>query len=377
LLLVTAGSGWAERSGTALEVAVGTAEGPAPLAGLNVQRSRQSQHRLPKAPELAWRIRVVGPVVRAPIIDNKQALVVSHGNGLLTQLNRNGKVSWRHRLGDAAPASDIVVLSDGTRAVVNADNALLLFTRSGNLRQRVPTNLKGEIRALLPTPSGGVLVAGSHRIVEFESDGTLSASFSTPSKVQQLLAQRLAVTQDGTVYRLDRTLGAEPVAKALGGARGDVVLNDNRLLFFDAQRDLISLNLLTRRTTPLAQDPGAGWLDWLAVGKNGIFLGTREGLLVALDNDGRERSRVGLLTRAGEAPPGLVESLSTPPPFVDPDGELAIALPGQGVAVFGPDGSRRRMAEASCLRPVAVLPAGDGRLALACHSGEIWLLEGS
>ena len=62
-----------------------------------------------------------------------------------------------------------------------------------------------------------------------------------------------------------------------------------------------------------------------------------------------------------------------PPMVVDPGGRVAFARNSGRVGLVEPDGSILVAQARQCARPIALLPAGVGRMVVACRSGAVAL----
>jgi hypothetical protein len=70
---------------------------------------------------------------------------------------------------------------------------------------------------------------------------------------------------------------------------------------------------------------------------------------------------------------GQVDAKPSPPPIVDPVGRVAFVRWSGRVGTVSPEGRVDVAAERVCAAPVAVVPAGDKRMLVACHDGGLWM----
>jgi hypothetical protein len=125
-------------------------------------------------------------------------------------------------------------------------------------------------------------------------------------------------------------------------------------------------------------------LDGLgALDRSGLAIVVSQvGGLLGVDAAGNERVRVALEkpppTLAGGvvglpfgAPP--VDLKSSPPVIVDPVGRIGFVRSNGRAGVVAPSGRVEIASEAVCASPVAVVPAGDRRMLVACHDGRLWM----
>ena len=113
-----------------------------------------------------------------------------------------------------------------------------------------------------------------------------------------------------------------------------------------------------------------------------LFLG---GFLIALaiERSGlHRRIALALLLRLGTRPAALVAGFMAVSALLSmwiSNTATTLMLLPVGVSVLGivdPDGSLHFVEGASCEAPVSLIAVGNGRYALGCRSGVLWLLEG-
>jgi hypothetical protein len=64
----------------------------------------------------------------------------------------------------------------------------------------------------------------------------------------------------------------------------------------------------------------------------------------------------------------------SPALIVDSEGRVAFARQGGRVGVARPDGNVALASDRLCTAPVAMQPAGDDKLVVACRDGTVWML---
>jgi hypothetical protein len=64
--------------------------GPAVAERLDAAGTNVSTVRLPARPTIAFQVRLSGPIVGAPLCDERGRFLVAHGNGRLTELDALG-----------------------------------------------------------------------------------------------------------------------------------------------------------------------------------------------------------------------------------------------------------------------------------------------
>jgi len=184
--------------------------------------------------------------------------------------------------------------------------------------------------------------------------------------------------------------GLEVVVGGLGlGCTAAAALADARTLLavVDGRR-VVALDLSTGTTnTRSGGSFGVGLFDGPpAVGPGGMAItATTAGLLLGFDAGGDEQLRIAVdrppPAPAGDGGPGIpsffgaVEAKASPPVVVDREGRVGFVRAGGRAGVVAPDGSVALAAERVCSAPVAVLPAGERRMLVACRDGTLVMLE--
>jgi len=364
------------------QVTVGPSPGPAPMSRLNGSRNGRSGNPLPRAPKSLWRARVPGSIVDDVAIDPQGAVVVGSTTHL-AQIDPRGRVAWSFRLGTASAATGPVISSNGSRVLVTSEAELLVVRQDGRVRTRrsLPVRKSSRIPALLPVETGGVAVAVDAELLLLEADGDVRARASAPGSVQTLLhrpAGLVVVTRDGAV------LGWAPPSPlseigSLGGnpSGGAVLVSDDTLVSVVDSRRLVALDLLSGVRRLLVPEAKLSFDGPPAVAADRQTLVVSwDGLLLRHDRKGRETLRLALeptdLTLDGGVP--AARSGDGAPLLVGRDGRIGFARPGLDVGVVGPSSSVQTAAGAACVTPASLVPAGPGRMVLACRSGIVWLV---
>ena len=158
------------------------------------------------------------------------------------------------------------------------------------------------------------------------------------------------------------------------------MLADSRTLIavVDGRR-LVALDLPTGVTHVRASGVPLDGLP--ALDASGLVLvGTQLGLLIGVDAAGNERVHVALEKPAPTPAGGLLASLGqpvelrpSPPVIVDPGGRVGFVRVNGRAGVVSPAGRVEVAADPVCGAPVAVVPAGDRRMLIACHDGRLWM----
>ncbi len=104
-------------------------------------------------------------------------------------------------------------------------------------------------------------------------------------------------------------------------------------------------------------------------------------MLLGVDGAGNERAHV-LLDKPPPGPAGglglggafvQVELKPSPAVVVDGYGRVGFVRSGGRVGVVAPEGHVEVASERICAVPVALVPAGDRRMLVACHDGGLWM----
>ncbi|MGE3673874.1 MAG: PQQ-binding-like beta-propeller repeat protein, partial [Polyangiaceae bacterium] len=169
---------------------VGVPPGITNMARADVSRSGLTQTALPGALVVKRELRVTGGITSGMLSDADGRLIVATLDPELVQLSPEGKQQWSVSTGKSAAVVQPVLLSDGTRVLLNADNQLFGFGSSGTRRfsiQLAPGHSPST--DLLPMPDGSVVVAHSTRLLRVSAEGRVLDTARTHSKVVGLLAK--------------------------------------------------------------------------------------------------------------------------------------------------------------------------------------------
>jgi len=371
-------------------VRVGAPRGDAPSERLDPRRTGRAPTRLPASPVEVWRRHVSGNIDVPPVIDAADGILVALTIPEIIKLGPDAREIWRARLGSSSAMAPPTLLSDGTVAVVTAAGLAWGFTPAGS--QRFSTALGVRWRdadcAPLALPDGGLLVAAGNALVEIDADGVIRARAALDDRpasgehatgaVLDSSGDSLITTAWGNVYRF-RPPSAPRKVGWFGGttARGAVLADRRTLLAVVDGRRLVALDLPSGtthvRAGGLALDgPPAQDLVGLSL------LTAQLGVLLGIDAAGNERVHVTL-----DKPPGggllpsnafvQVDLKPSPPVVVDSAGRVAFVRASGRAGVVSPEGHVEIAAERVCVSPVAVLPAGEKRMLIACHDGGLWM----
>ncbi|MFO0756218.1 MAG: hypothetical protein U0359_06985 [Byssovorax sp.] len=405
---------------------VGAPRGEAPSERLDGQRTGRTRSRLPFPVVEVWRRHLTGGIEQPPVVD-------AEGNiwSVLTvpeaiKLGPDGKELWRARLGNAAAVVPPVLTSDGTLLVITSAGIAWGIAPSGAVRFSTPLGVRGRDMDVAPLAlgDGGALIAAGGTLLEIDRDGAIRARASLDSRPGSMdsrvagalvagppddgkgpsFAGTLFTTESGSVFLFRPPLAPRRLGSFGGLPRRGAILADNRtLLAVVDTRRVVGLDLLTGTTQVRATGYPGALFDSPAVlapeqiakgplamlGPSVALVSVQSGLLLGLDAAGNERARL-VLDKPPPPPLSAVlggavggtsgpsffnapELKPSPPMIVDPDGRIGFARVSGRVGVVGPDGALSLAGERVCLTPVAVVPAGDKRMLLACRDGGLWL----
>ncbi|MEZ4375020.1 MAG: hypothetical protein R3B07_29680 [Polyangiaceae bacterium] len=353
---------------------VGVPPGTTNMARADVSRSGLTHTALPGALVVKRELRVTGGITSGMLSDADGRLIVATLDPELVQLSPEGKQQWSVSTGKSSAVVQPVLLSDGTRVLLNADNQLFGFGSSGTRRfsiQLAPGHSPST--DLLPMPDGSVVVALSTRLVRVSAEGRVLDTARTHSKVVALLGKGrdvLALTNGGDLLRWRSPhpprriagLGGPPIGGVIRGRHLLTVVGGNKLLDIDlptlTQHVRWTLQAATALDSPIAL-PNGDTLSW-----------TTDGLLLRHTRGGTEEMRVSL--EPGSTTPSPV---ANSPVLADASGRFAFARAGLGLGVVDPDGSLHFVEGASCEAPVSLIQTSKTGFALGCRSGVLWLLK--
>ena len=390
-------------------VAFGPSRGAAPSDRIDPQRTGRARARLPEAPVELWRRHVSGNVDVAPVVDEAGNIIVVLSSGEVVKLSPDARELWRFRTGGGSAVASPTLLNDGTIAVITSTGSAWGLAPSGAVRFFTPLGVsrRDVDTAPLALAEGGLLVAAGGALVELGADGSIRARASLEDRPLGALQPSLerasgAVVEgprgalvtavSGNVYRF-RPPAAPLKIGSFGGVatRGAMLADARTLVAVVDGRRLVALDLLTGAAhvrasgVPLDSPP--------ALMPSGlVVVSTQLGLLIGLDAAGNEKFHASL-EKAAPAPaptgvivgvtltPAAAEMKPSPPVVIDPDGRVAfVRANGRAGLLTGIEGKDPRRApgkvvlsERVCAAPIAVVPAGDKRVLIACRDGGLWM----
>jgi outer membrane protein assembly factor BamB len=372
---------------------VGRPLGPAPGDRVDPGRLGRAHTALPARGRELWRGELAGGLDLPPVIGSAGDLVAALVSPEVVKISgAAGHELWRRRLGSVAAVVAPVLASDGSVVVLCGDGSLWRIGNEGRVRHHVELGSpsKAAQAAPLADDRGGVTVATEHELVAVAADGTVTARALTNELTVGGLIRRggelLATGADGTVFSW-RPPGQVRSLGTLGGApAGGAALAGPRTLVAVVERDrLVSFDLVTATVTVIASGPpGQPQLEGPpSLTPNGeLLVTTSGGELLGFDAHGEQVRLVGLEAvptpfggDAGALLPVFrrVELQPSPPLVVDPAGRVGFIRYSGRMGVVERDDQVEILDPRSCARPLALLPAGPGRVVVACRSGSLIL----
>lgn len=359
---------------------VGAPAGAQPAYRVDSARTGRAKQPLPSTPRVLWRARVTGGLELPLAVDASGHCIAASPMSQLVELNEKGKLAWTLKTGSSPPVLGPVITTDGTRVVVTSTAEIWGAAPNGALRihRSLPVaNVRGGVPPL-PTRDGGIVFAVTGALFYVDASGEVQARAKlddAPAGLLENAARTLVVTERGDVFEWKPP--AEPTKLGSFGGRldeGAALSSPNHLAAVVDHQRLVDFNLTTKTrhirldSSDLLQGPPA----ILVSGETRVA--SFSGLLLGHDRTGIETSRAQLEPTTGGALPST-PGLSLPPPLlVDAEGRVAFVRPGLDAGVVLASGETRSAAGAACGDPLALVPAGKQRMALACRSGLILLL---
>ncbi|MDI1480435.1 PQQ-binding-like beta-propeller repeat protein [Polyangium sp. y55x31] len=379
-------------------VVVGPPRGHAPSERVDARRTGQSRSRLPFPPVDKWRRHLGGSIEVPPVVDESGRIYVALSVPEVVAYSPDGKEIFRTRLGSAPAIAPPVLTSDGTLLLVTSAGTAVGLGRDGRVRFATPLGQRGRDLDVAPLArSDGSVVVGGRALVELDANGGVRARASLPERAVGALIEgpegTVATGESGGVYVFRPPNPPRKVGTFGGPLRRGAALEGGRTLLAVVNgKSLVGLDVKTGLTHVRAGDVGLGTYDEpVTIHPRGFaMLTTSMGLLFGVDAAGNERLR--MVLDKGAQPTGPdpaaaggtaaatgffnapADARPSPALLVDAEGRVAFARQGGRVGVARPDGNVALVSEKLCAAPVAMQPAGDDKLLVACRDGTIWML---
>ncbi len=378
-------------------VVVGSPRGHAPSERIDARRTGQSRSRLPFPPVDKWRRHLGGNIELSPVVDEAGRIYVALSVPEVVCLGSDGKEVFRTRLGTAPAIAPPVLMSDGTLLVVTSAGVAVGIGRDGRARFATPIGQRGRDLDVGPlSRADGSVVIGGRVLVELDANGGVRSRASLPERAVGALIEgpegTIATGELGGVYVFRPPNPPRKIGSFGGLVRRGAALEGGRtLLAVVGGKSLVGLDLRVGLSHVRVGDVGLGSYDEpVTIHPRGFaMLTTTTGLLFGVDASGNERLRMavdkGTQPAAGDPaaagaaagtgffnPPA--DARPSPPLVVDAEGRIAFARQGGRVGVARADGSVALASERLCTAPVAMQPAGEDKLVVACRDGTVWML---
>ncbi len=376
-------------------VHVGAPRAPWPVERADLARTGRAPAALPASPaEVARRSTGVG--AQAPVVLADGTVIVAMATPEVARFGTDGAELGRTRIGTSAAVRPPVVLADGGIAVLTAAPSIVFLRATGKVvatvalaRSTFPVGGAATAEGgafLSPTLDGGVVVAAGRSFAIVDPSGRFRARATLPERERfatdlvRGAGGWLAVSQSGGVFALRPPAAPKKVGSFGAPVAGTPALSDERTLVAQVGAGrIVAVDLKTGSAITRATDPSMSSFDgpFVLDKTGGTWVTTSEGLLLGFGPTGDEIARSGI-DRPTQAPqPGPTGARFAPPVLhralllSDPDGRVAFARAGGKVGVRSPDGRVMIAPERGCTTPLALLPAGPGKMVLACREGGI------
>jgi len=316
--------------------------------------------------------------VWANLVVDAAGSVFAVSPGRVTQLAADGREEFT-RQAEFTSAVAVSLLANQARVLLTREGRLLAWSPQGTPMFQVALAApSGYAHAgLLPLPQGGVLAHLGNSLFRLGAGGELEGYAELKREAVETLVDRdevWVVAGNGDVWTWN---GRDPPARR-GGFPSQVsaaaLSAPGRLLGIVDAHELVqwtaplgpSLTLARLEelgSAPRISAPGGELIHIL--GSSGNLLGVRAGEPAAAAS-----APTSAPVRAGDRqrPAGPGEVLASPDGTVAwlvPDAPLVLQHAGQEPHLFS---------AVQCHQPLCLVPAGDGRLAISCKSGEIWMI---
>lgn len=406
-------------------VTVGESYAIAPTGRLDAARTGTTDDAIPGAPTELWR-RSTGTIDAAPLVDTSGAIVLLTTAGELSKVSPDGKELWHAKM-TGSPVGAPVLTSDGSIVALASNGSVVAYDAGGKPRFSTSIGCRSA-DPLVPSADGGVAVISStvlaSTLVTLDADGAITsetrlvlhASFPPIESAEGWLV----VQDDGSVVRVRPPNAPRDVGTFAGLIEGGAVLADERTLLAVIHEKLFALDLKTGVVTARASINNINGINGPpTVGADRVaYFTTTDGLMMAVDATGKEVFRATLERSSaaytgyspggyypGAYPPpgygyGYYPPRADPPVLAGPDGRFAFLRNAGSFGIVdavpvdflvpGPPGPNGEKTEISttvvrakvsvvnphvCQTPVAVVPAGDKRLVVACREGIVALFS--
>jgi hypothetical protein len=331
---------------------------------LTATGTNQTGLPLPNRPTVGWQVRLAAPILHPPLALAGERLLISHGHGRISELDRAGRTVWSLRTGTELAGSPIVLGSGERLALTRSADVIRISTLGRELeRARLPLPEIDALPVSTPTRDGGAVFGLGARLVRLGARGSFEWTTPTPDPIRAVFEWRgnvVAVGRNGTVSLRPPIGNLREIANLAIGIRS-ALLVEPRLWLLSVDHKLIGLDLTGSKPMTRFSEPALDFTEFASGPGSSLRLLTRRGLLLAIESDGREIARNTLLPDAvaGEAA-ALV---------VDARGAALAAFAGAALVSINPQGDATAIAGTACPEPLRPTPLGAGLVVAACRSG--------
>lgn len=332
---------------------------------LTATSTNQTSLPFPEHAQIGWQVRLAPPIFHAPLALAGERLLVSHGRGRLSELDRNGRTLWSLRTGAELVGSPIV-LGGGERLAITREADILRIGATGRelSRERMPVGDVEVPPLSVPTADGGALLGIGARLVRLGPRGAFLWSTATPDPVRALFEWRgsaLAVGRNGSVHVRPPAGALREIASLEVTVRSALLVDQRLWLLAAGENQLIELDLATARHATRFSDSALEFSELASAPGTSLRALTRRGILLGVDAAGREISRSALLP---DAVTGDAAAL-----IVDQRGAALAAFSGAGLVFVTPQGDASPLPGTACPDPLRPTPLAPGLVIAACRSG--------
>lgn len=348
---------------------LGSTRGATVAPGVDAAGSHRAE-TLPGADEahVAWQRSVPGGIGTHLLVDGAGRIFAA-GPARVTQLGADGVMQYSRGAAFSSPVA-AALLTDGARAVLTREGRVQAWSASGALVFDIALEAPppSSSSSLLPLPDGGAVASVGRWLFEIDATRAVRAYACLPVEIAQTSvvgSRTLVVDEQGHVFEWDRRELPRRIG-AFGGPLTALIADANALLGLSARRSVerIDRSAGTLRELARLDPPGAlavaqvGVERWVVMKHDGTWFVVPADAPLPVSGQRAlpdSPSRIGLLTDSN----GTVAWWAADIPL-----QLETA-PGVG----------RELGEVRCASPIGLVPAGPSRIAAACSSGAIWLID--
>lgn len=349
------------------EFVLGSADGTAVSPGVDASGSRRAS-ALPDADEarVAWQRHIPGGVGTNLLID-AEGRIFAAGAGRVTQLGADGVMHYSQASADPSPVA-AALLADGARAVLTREGRVQAWSASGALVFDIPLEAPSGTRwsTLLPLPNGGAIASVGAWLFEIDATRSVRSYASLPANIQHARVvdgRTLVVDEQGRVFEWDRSELPRLIG-AFGSPLSAVIADSGALIGLSSRRSIERLDRSDGSLRELARLDPPGALELASIAPRRWVVMKSDGSWFAVQADAPV---------PGQHPPR--DAATHIELLTDSTGAVAWWGNDVGLHLETAPGVGRELADVRCATPISLVPAGPRRIAAACSSGAIWLVD--